>query len=153
MSRNCLYTTTPQSPGVKPVCIPRLAAIALILVAMNGSVHAQTTCTTPDEVVRAAAAALSRNDSERLMALVRPDAQAFTLPGDPEGRRQAYLKMFANGAPARVRVLDLMTVGDLVVSHDLASLPDGRILDEVSIYRVAAGRITHDWFVSVHPRS
>ncbi len=72
--------------------------------------------------------------------------------GDAQGRRQVYLRMFANGAPAQVEVLGMITVGDLVVSRDVATLPDGRVLDEISIYRIAGDRITHDWFVSERER-
>jgi hypothetical protein len=71
--------------------------------------------------------------------------------GDPEGRRQLYAAMFANGAPVQVRAR-IFAVGDLVVSRDVARRPDGKVVDELSIYRVSGGRITHDWLIAEQTR-
>lgn len=67
--------------------------------------------------------------------------------GDPEGRRRLYAAMFAKGAPVQVSA-HIFSVGDLVVSRDIARGPDGNTTDEISVYRVSQGRITHDWLIA-----
>lgn len=67
---------------------------------------------------------------------------------DPAARRAAFTRMFAEGAPAQVEVAQVLAFNDLVVSRDVATLRDGRVLDEISVYRVGAdGRFTHDWLI------
>lgn len=72
--------------------------------------------------------------------------------GDPVGRRKAFTEMFKSGAPALVQAVSLFAVGDLVVSQDVARLRDGRILDEISIYRIKDGKIVHDWLIAEQVR-
>lgn len=67
---------------------------------------------------------------------------------DPVARRAAFTRMFAAGAPAQVEVAQILAFNDLVVSRDVATLRDGRVLDGISVYRVGAdGRFTHDWLI------
>ena len=117
-------------------------------------------------VIRELVAANNAGQVERFLAVFAPSVRLFRSSDDPhaigdrpskyngdaEGRRQVFLQMFAKGAPADVEILDMITVGDLVVSRDVATLPNGRIVDGVSIYRIREGRITHDWYVSEQPR-
>lgn len=72
---------------------------------------------------------------------------------DPAARRAAFTRMFAEGAPAQVEATQALAFNDLVVSRDVARLRDGRVLDEISVYRVGAdGRFTHDWLIYDQPR-
>lgn len=72
--------------------------------------------------------------------------------GNPEGRRDAFAAMFANGAPGQATADPVFSVGDLVVSRDTIAHPDGKILDEISIYRISDGKITHDWLIALEER-
>lgn len=119
-----------------------------------------------DAVISELVVANNAGDVERFLATFAPGVLHYRSSGDPHaigdkpsrynddpaGRREVYLRMFANGSPAQVDVPARFTVGDLVVSLDVAKLTDGRVLDEVSIYRIRDGRITYDWLVSVHER-
>jgi hypothetical protein len=105
-------------------------------------------------------------DVEHFLAMFDPAVRHYRSSGDPHalgdrpskyngdsaGRRQVYLEMFAKGAPAQVQIAGMLTVGDLVLSRDVATLDGGRVVDEISVYRIRAGRISHDWLVLEKPR-
>jgi hypothetical protein len=107
------------------------------------------------------AAANNRGDVEAFLALFAPQAKNFRNSGDPhalgdkpsvrivdeKSRRAAYLQMFANGAPAQVETLGTLTLNDMVVAREVATLPTGKIIDEISVYRIENGLITRDWFI------
>jgi hypothetical protein len=67
---------------------------------------------------------------------------------DERTRREAYTKMFANGAPARVETLGTVALGGMILASEVATLPDGKVADEMSVYRIENGSIARDWFVS-----
>lgn len=107
-------------------------------------------------------AANNRGDLEGFLGASAPDLRFFRNSEaphalgdrpprsghDPAARRAAFTRMFAEGAPAQVEVTGVLAFNDLVVSRDVARLRDGRILDEISIYRVGTdGRFTHDWLI------
>jgi hypothetical protein len=114
-----------------------------------------------EEVVAKFAAANNRGDVEAFLALFSPSAKNFRNTGDPnalgdkpsvrmvdaKSRREAYLKMFANGAPAQVETLGTVALGNMIVAREVATLPDGKVLDEISVYRIENGLIVHDWFI------
>ena len=63
----------------------------------------------------------------------------------PEGRRSAIVAAFKNGSPGQADIVDILAFEDFVVSHDRVTLPAGRVMNQMKIYRVRGGLITHDW--------
>jgi hypothetical protein len=114
-----------------------------------------------EAVVTRLAAANNRGDVEAFLALFSPRAKNFRNSGNPEAlgdkpsarivdektRRAAYVQMFANGAPAQVETLGTLALNDMVVAREVATLPTGKVIDEISVYRIENGRIVHDWFI------
>lgn len=113
------------------------------------------------EVVARFAAANNRGDVEAFLALFSPRAKNFRNTGDPhalgdkpstkivdeKSRRDAYLQMFANGAPAQVETLGTVALNDMVVAREVATLPTGNVVDEISVYRIDNGLIVRDWLI------
>ena len=114
-----------------------------------------------EAVVAKLAAANNRGDVEAFLALFSPRAKNFRNSGDPhalgdkpsvrivdeKSRRAAYLQMFANGAPAQVQTLGTIALNDMVVAREVATLPTGKVIDEISVYRIENGLVTRDWFI------
>ena len=114
-----------------------------------------------EDVVARLAAANNRGDVEAFLALFSPRAKNFRNSGDAHAlgdkpsvrivdektRREAYLQMFANGAPAQVQTLGTVALNDMIVAREVATLPTGKVLDEISVYRIANGLIVRDWFI------
>jgi hypothetical protein len=125
-----------------------------------------TTHAAQASVVSELADANNAGDIDRFLSLFAPDVLHFrdsgvphTLAdrparfnGDAAAREAAFRTMFANGAPVQVVSASSLSVGDLYVNYDVAAFPDGRVIDEISVYRIVDGRITHDWFVIVNTR-
>jgi hypothetical protein len=119
-----------------------------------------------EEVIAKLAAANNRGDVEAFLALFSPRAKNFRNTGDPhalgdqpstrmvdeKSRRAAYLQMFAKGAPAQVETLGTVALNDMIVAREVATLPDGKVLDEISVYRIENGLIVHDWFIFYQAR-
>lgn len=113
------------------------------------------------EVVARFAAANNRGDVEAFLALFSPRAKNFRNTGDPhalgdkpstkivdeKSRRDAYLQMFANGAPAQVETLGTIALNDMIVAREVATLQTGKVVDEISVYRIENGLIVRDWFI------
>ncbi|WP_165357433.1 nuclear transport factor 2 family protein [Sphingosinicella sp. CPCC 101087] len=103
----------------------------------------------------------NRGDADAFLALFHPQARNFRSSGDPNrigdrpsrtlvdaaSRERFYRTLFGNEQQAQVTANAVIALGDLVVSHDLARLPNGTSVDGLSVYRVRDGRITHDWYV------
>ena len=114
-----------------------------------------------EEVVAKLGAANNRGDLEAFLGLFSPSAKNFRSSGnahalgdkpsakvvDEKTRRAAYAQMFANGAPAQVQTLGTVALNDMIVVRETATLPTGKVIDEMSVYRIARGRIERDWFV------
>ena len=114
-----------------------------------------------EDVVAKFAAANNRGDLEAFLALFSPKAKNFRNSGDPHAlgdkpsarivdektRRAAYAQMFANGAPAQVETLGTVALNDTIVAREVATLPSGKVLDEISVYRIENGLIVRDWFI------
>jgi hypothetical protein len=114
-----------------------------------------------EQVVTKFAAANNRGDLEAFLALFSPSAKNFRNTGDPHAlgdkpsarivdektRRAAYTQMFAKGAPAQVETLGTVALNNMIVAREVATLPDGKVIDEISVYRIENGLIMHDWFV------
>jgi hypothetical protein len=113
------------------------------------------------EVVARLAAANNRGDVEAFLALFSPQAKNFRNTGNPDAlgdqpsikvvdektRRDAYVQMFAIGAPAQVETLGTVALNDMVVAREVATLPSGKVIDEISVYRIENGLIVRDWFI------
>jgi hypothetical protein len=114
-----------------------------------------------EEVIARFGDANNRGDVEAFLGLFSPSAKNFRSSGnahalgdkpsvkivDEKTRREAYVKMFANGAPAQVQTLGTVALNDMIVVSETATLPTGKVADEMSVYRIANGRIERDWFV------
>jgi hypothetical protein len=114
-----------------------------------------------EEVIRKFADANNRGDLEAFLALFSPRAKNFRNSGDPhllgdkrsvtmvdaKGRRAAYARMFAKGAPAQVQTLGTVALGNMIAAREVAKLPDGKVLDEISVYHIENGLILRDWFI------
>jgi hypothetical protein len=106
-------------------------------------------------------AANNRGDVEAFLALFSPTAKNFRNTGnahtlgdkpsvrivDEKTRRAAYQQMFAKGAPAQVQTLGTVTLDDMIIVRETATLPSGKVVDEMSVYRIANGKIERDWFI------
>jgi hypothetical protein len=113
------------------------------------------------QVIGKLGAANNRGDVEAFLALFSPRAKNFRNSGDPralgdkpsvrivdeKSRREAYLQMFAKGAPAQVQTLGTVALNDTIVVSEIATLPSGKVIDEMSVYRIENGLIVRDWFV------
>jgi len=119
-----------------------------------------------EDVIAKLGAANNRGDVEAFLALFSPGAKNFRNSGnahtlgdkpsvrivDEKTRRAAYVQMFANGAPAQVQTLGTVALNDMIVVRETATLPTGKVVDEMSVYRIANGRIERDWFVFAQER-
>lgn len=114
-----------------------------------------------EDVVARLTAANNSGDVETFLALFSPTAKNFRNTGDPhtlgdkpsvkvfdaKSRRDTYVAMFAKGAPAQVDTIATVALGDMVVARDVAYLPDGKVTDGMSVYRISRGLIERDWYV------
>jgi hypothetical protein len=116
---------------------------------------------TAEDVIARFGAANNRGDVAAFLALFSPTAKNFRNTGNPhtlgdkpsvrivdeKTRRAAYQEMFAKGAPAQVQTVGTVALNDMIVVSETATLPSGKVADEMSVYRIANGRIERDWFI------
>ena len=114
-----------------------------------------------EETIARFGAANNRGDLESFLVLFSPGAKNFRNTGDPHAlgdkpsvrivdektRRVAYAQMFAKGAPAQVETLGTVALNDMIVVREVATLPTGKVVDEMSVYRIVNGLIERDWFI------
>lgn len=128
-------------------------AVASLALAMIGTLSLAATPPTPEEVVRAYADAATRHDVEALLALYATDVHKFRFPGTAtsEGReynRERYKKNFAENPDLKVKIVDLMVLGDKVVCRDLVTgLASGKTSEELTVYQVTEGQISNIVYV------
>jgi len=128
---------------------PFAAACTLALFAAT----AQAAPSSPEDVVRAYAEAANRHDVDALLALYAPDVRKYGFPATPgsEGResnREKYKRNFAENPGLNVKILELTSVADKVVSHDLVTgLASGQMSEELTVYQVDGGQITNIVYV------
>ena len=126
--------------------------LALVCLA-TVSVMPQAAATSAEDVVRAYADAASRNDLEAFLALYDPDIRKFRFPAQLssqglEHNRRAYAQSFPHHPQLRVEIIELIALGDKVMVHDRVSgLPDGSVVDELTVYEVKNGRIINIMYV------
>jgi hypothetical protein len=127
--------------------------IAALALGAASSVAAQTVPASPEAVVRAYADAASRHDLEGFLALYDPAIRKYHFPGGLSSggidhNRAAYTKSFAANPDLKVQILDLIPLGDKVVSHDrVTGLAGGHSAEEITIYQVESGKITNVVYV------
>lgn len=114
-----------------------------------------------EDVIRRFVSANNRGDVKAFLALFGSQARNFRNSGDvhslgdrpsvrivdEKSRRDAYEALFAKGAPAQVETVATVALGPLIVARDVATLPTGKVVDELSVYRVEEGLIQRDWFI------
>jgi hypothetical protein len=114
-----------------------------------------------EDVVARLTAVNNSGDVEAFLALFSPTAKNFRNSGDPhalgdkpsvkivdaKSRRAAYVAMFAKGAPAQVETIATVALGNMIAARDIATLPNGKVIDQLSVYRIERGLIERDWFV------
>ncbi len=114
-----------------------------------------------EDVIARLTSVNNNGDVEGFLALFSPTARNFRNSGEPhalgdkpsvkmvdaKSRRDAYVTMFANGAPAQVETTATVALGNMIAARDIAHLPNGKVIDQLSIYRVERGLIERDWFV------
>jgi len=132
-----------------PRCLP-VAAFGLLALA---AAAAQAAPSSPEDVVRAYAAAANHHDVDALLALYAPGVRKYGFPAtlSSEGResnRAKYERNFSENPDLSVKILDLTAVADKVVSHDLVTgLAGGRMSEEITVYQVDDGQITNIVYV------
>lgn len=113
----------------------------------------------PHEVIRRLIVANNKGDLEAFLSLFSADSKHFRNSGDRhilgdrfvkptsgrENLRRIVAPAFTKGFPGHASIVDALTVGDLVVTHDQVALPNGDLVDQMKTYRVRNGLITHDW--------
>lgn len=128
---------------------PFAAACTLALFAAT----AQAAPSSPEDVVRAYAEAANRHDVEALLALYAPDVRKYGFPGTlssqgRESNREKYKRNFAENPDLNVKILEMTSVANKVVSHDLVSgLASGKLSEEITVYQVDGGQITNIVYV------
>ena len=128
---------------------PIAAACTLLLFAATA--HAAPS--SPEDVVRAYAEAANRHDVDALLALYAPDVRKYGFPATPssqgrESNREKYKRNFAENPDLNVKILEMTSVADKVVSHDLVSgLANGKLSEEITVYQVDGGQITNIVYV------
>lgn len=128
---------------------PIAAACTLLVVAAA----ARAAPPSPEDVVRAYAEAANRHDVEALLALYAPDVRKYGFPGTlssqgRESNREKYKRNFAENPDLNVKILDMTSVANKVVSHDLVSgLASGKLSEEITVYQVDGGQIANIVYV------
>lgn len=119
-----------------------------------------------EDVIARLTAVNNSGDVEAFLALFSTTAKNFRNSGAPhalgdkpsvkvvdaKSRRDAYVAMFANGPPAQVEIVGTVSLGNMIAARDVAHLPNGKVIDQLSIYRIERGLIERDWFVFERPR-
>jgi hypothetical protein len=111
-------------------------------------------------VVRALIDAGNRSDVEGWLSLFHPDARHFlksrddhaladrpsTRVLDSASRRQFYEEIFSRPERIRGEIVDLVSLGELVMSRGIFHRPQGP-LHTLTVYRVRDGKILDLWDV------
>jgi hypothetical protein len=124
---------------------------------------AASAATDPTNVIRDLIAANNARDADRFLALFAPDARNFRYSEDlrqlaakpsvtivDAASREKKFRAYFSGTPVKVDAVKLFSVGDLVVEQShvsgFADSP-GKVVNEISVYRIRDGRIVDDWLV------
>lgn len=107
----------------------------------------------PESVVRAYTQAANEGNVERFLAFYAPGIRKFRFPGQLtsegiEHNRIAYTRSFAANPDLHVEIVQLVSLGDKVMVHDrVTGLANGLTSEELTVYQVEDGRITHIVYV------
>lgn len=113
-----------------------------------------------ESVVRALIDAGNRSDVEAWLSLFHPDARHFrksvsdhaladtpsTKVVDSASRRAFYQEIFSRPQKTRGEIVELISLGELVMSRGIFHRPEGR-LHTLTVYRVRDGKILDLWDV------
>lgn len=129
---------------------PLVVATAFLMLA---AATARAAPASPEGVVRAYAEAANQHDVDALLALYAPGVRKYAFPGTlaSEGRepnREKYKRNFAENPNLNVKILEMTTIADKVVSHDLVTgLASGKTSEELVVYQVQDGQIANIVYV------
>lgn len=112
---------------------------------------------TPEQVVRAYAAAWNAGELEGFIALHSPDVHKYQR-ADPtsefrlttEGRdvvKEKYQPLFAKPSRVKVEIVSVTSLGEIVVTRDRVSGGDGHVSNELTMYDVRDGLIHNIWYL------
>lgn len=132
--------------------------VALVLLSMTCSPALAQTSPSVAEVVREDARTITVGDGAALLALFDEDSRIYATPEHPDRldgplartmgthaeRRESFPKIH-EGGPVRLDVAELITAGDMAVSKNIFTAPNGRQLFNLVIYRVRDGIISDLW--------
>ncbi|MGH6694777.1 nuclear transport factor 2 family protein [Sphingopyxis sp.] len=113
-----------------------------------------------ESVVRALIDAGNRSDLEAWLSLFHPDAKHFVKSKsddsladrpssrvvDSTSRRAFYQEIFARPQKTRGEIVELVSLGELVMSRGIFHRPEGRS-HTLTVYRVRDGKIVDIWDV------
>ena len=132
---------------------PLSALFATLTTLVSASSGVAAPVRDPEAVVRAYADAATRHDLEALLALYAPDVRKYRFPGSfasqgLEHNREVYIRTFAENPNLKVEILQMITLGDKVVSRDrVTDLAGGRVAEEINVYQVENGHISNIEYV------
>lgn len=112
----------------------------------------------PESVVREYAATWNAGNLEGFLALHSPQVRKYRRADATSqfdltttGRdvvRQKYQPLFAMTPRVQVEIVDLTSLGEIVVSRDRVSGgPDGHVSHELTMYQVRDGLIQNIWYL------
>ena len=136
--------------------------LLVLLVALPSAAAAQRPLdgTASESVVRALIDAGNRSDVETWLSLFHPNARHFLKSRtehaladrpsatvvDSASRRDYYREAFARPQKTRGELVELVSLGELVMARGIFHRPDGR-LHTLTVYRVRDGKILDLWDV------
>lgn len=141
--------------------------IFVLLIALFATPHAfavEATATNAEEAtVLRDSAALNNADLDALMAVLSPSIRIYKHPTEPhslvgpqsdkigthEQVRSYFTEAFKQGPHGRHEVLEMVSLGDLVLAHVEFQLPNESILNQqLTAFRVRNGQIRAIWHIA-----
>lgn len=113
---------------------------------------------TPEQIVRDYAATWNAGDENGFYGLQDPGIHKFALDAATsefklttsglDVVKQKYAPLFAKTLRVKVEIVDLTTLGDMVVTRDHVTNPaENYVADEMTMYQVRDGRIVGIWYL------
>lgn len=138
-------------------------SIALLLAAFNASAAAPTANSPEEAAVLKDSAALSSGDVEGLLAVLSPEFRLYKRPTEPhaltgpisdrignrEQVRSFFTQEFKKRPLAREEVVDMVSLGELVVARVMFQAPTDPVADHMlTVFRVRHGLIDAIWHIA-----
>jgi len=136
--------------------IPKIGLILLSL--LVGAVSSAAEPVSPEQVVRQYAATWNAGDENGFYALLDPAIHKFardavtsefklTTAGLDDVKLK-YRPLFAKPSRVTVEIVSLTTLGEIVVTRDRSvNAAENYSANEMTMYQVHDGRITHIWYL------